>query len=256
MGIGRTNTGGGIKLHVVGGTTRPGSAAENTIWLNTGTAIPKWGIQNDVPGSPAAGEVYITTRNVTDNVLNVSSPNAVKVYLGTARQYVNGAWADLTGEVYYSGSWHGLQTFIYYYGTYNPTIGGTPWVMWANSGTSTVTNYSDRFTVFPIGGGATTFYRPKNLIDLTEIKTVKIVFTCSNMRQAQKYRFVATNNISVGGVWEYPAAGTAASETNYGAKTTITFSVESLSGNYYIGPAFQGYPGDSNLSVFSIELIT
>lgn len=248
MGIGRTNTGGGIKLHVVGGTSRPGSAAENTIWLNTSTAIPKWGIQNDAPGSPAAGEVYITTRNVTSNVLNISSPNAVKVYLGTARQYVNNAWVDLDGQVYYSGSWHKLLTFVYDgslnagEGNFNTAIGG----VWVNYRGVYAKNTDSFSLTTNIQGDQ--HVNTQNVIDFTEVNQVKITFTRHNEGNHYAQYFCVYQSSPA-----YPAVQYTPPEV--ANKTTITMDVSGLTGNYYLG-----YYENANtsagsvLTVYSIEL--
>ena len=51
--IGRTNagggSGGGLNFKVVGGTSAPASPKENTIWVNTDTAIPSWHFGVDEP---------------------------------------------------------------------------------------------------------------------------------------------------------------------------------------------------------------
>ena len=51
--IGRTNAGGGagggLNFKVVGGTSTPASTKENTIWVNTDTAIPSWHFGVDEP---------------------------------------------------------------------------------------------------------------------------------------------------------------------------------------------------------------
>lgn len=259
MAIGRTNTGGGIKLFVVGGTTQPTAVAENTIWLNTSTSIPKWSVQNDAPPSPSAGEVYITTRNLTSNVVTVSGPNPVKVYLGTAWQYVSGAWKQVAAKVYYSGSWHSLSTFVYDgsknagSGNYNDDIGGKPWTTGVDGGAVEAWDSTDHFSFKGNGVAGVAWYMTANQIDFTAIKSVKVTFTSTYL--ARSFRFVVTGSKTSSAV-QNPLAGSATYSASYSARQTATIDTTSLNGSYWLGGMISGTSGDTTVNVFSIELVS
>jgi len=253
---GRTNCGGSLKLHVVGGTTKPSSVAENTIWLNTSTAIPKWCVQNSAPDSPSAGDVYITVRTTTSNALNIGSAFDVTLYLGTAWQYQSGAWVQLLGEVYYSGSWHGLQTFVYdgtigsTTGNYNADIGGQPWTTGRDGGDVNITNYDDHFTIsFNPYGQQWTGTNKK--IDFTNVNTVKFTYTASGYTG----NLIVYTTKSTSGT-RYPDAS--AAWTSGSSRHSTSINVSGLTGQYWLGTtegsSATGQSGSIN--IFSIELIT
>lgn len=117
MAIGRTNAGGGASLNfkVVGGTTAPGSPTENTIWVNTSTAIPSWAFSATEPGSPAAGMVWISTGTSSTVAFNALKKNAIQVYPARAKQYVGGKWVAVDAYIYKSGTWVQFSSEITYY---------------------------------------------------------------------------------------------------------------------------------------------
>lgn len=257
MAIGRTNTGGGIKLFVVGGTTQPSSVAENTIWLNTSTSIPKWSVTNTAPGSPAAGEVYITTRSLTSNVINISSPNPVNVYLGSAWQYVSGAWKQTAAQVYYSGSWHSLQTFVYDgsknagAGNYNSAIGGKPWTYGVDGGSASFWDSSDHFTFSSGGSSGAQWASTAMQIDFTDVKSVKFTYT----GEVTTSKFIVFTNKNASGTRDYPNAQSSELTTT-SQKTTVSINTAGLTGNFWLGISNASWGATATINVFSIELVT
>jgi len=247
---GRTNCGGNLNLHLIAGGTKPESAAENTIWLDTEETVTNWCVQNTAPESPEAGNVYITTRSATNNKLDIGSARSVLLYLGTARQYVSGAWKDLDGEVFYSSAWHKIQTFAYDgmlnagVGNYNSEIGGE----WSASG-GTLTNETDYFQYTTLIQGTLSVGSQK-AIDFTDINTVKITYTRTSGGN-RNVRFVIYLNTASSATIEAEAPATSAS-----GKNTITIDTTSLSGNYYIGYRDVVNTGTGVLKVYEIELIS
>lgn len=256
--IGRANTGGGITLHVIGGLTKPSGAGENTIWLNTDVTITNWCIQNAAPENPEVGDVYITTRTATDNVLNISHPHDVSLYLGTARQWqtVEGVdqWVDLSGEVYYGSAWHNIQTFVYNgdlnagADNFNSKVGGKTWTQ--QNGTITL---GDDHFYYSTGPNATSYYYSQYKIDFTNVKTVKFIYARTSGGGGRTARFVVFPE-SPGTASASITPPTTASD----AKEPITIDTESLSGMYYLG--YYESSGSSSASgklwVYSIELIS
>jgi len=262
--IGRTNTGGGITLHVIGGTTKPSGAGENTIWLNTDVTVPDWCIQNDDPktedSEPDVGFVWITTRTATDNVLNISHPHTVSLYLGTAMQWQTvtesgvstNKWIDLDGEVYYGGAWHDIQTFVYngdlHKGAdnFNAVVGGKDW----NNNRFTFTKESDYFQVVTNSGDNS--IRTQYKIDFTNVSQVKIIYArTSTGNHWSLYLSIFESSISS------PIISSVPSTTSASAKETHTIDTSSITGEYYFGYwDSNNTASGSVLKVYSIELIS
>ena len=105
--IGPTNArggGGGLNLKVVGGTTRPTNPRENTIWVNTTTAITGYVLSPTQPETGTEGLVWLKTAD-SGVEINVGRKNAVLLHLRKANIYVSGVWKNVDGYLYSSGSW-------------------------------------------------------------------------------------------------------------------------------------------------------
>lgn len=108
--LGRTNTGGGgggagLNFRVIGSTIQPTSAKENDIWVNTSTKIESWIFSASEPESPADGMVWFTVGASSGVEFNALKKSGIMVYPLTAKQNVEGAWADVTAKTYQSGAW-------------------------------------------------------------------------------------------------------------------------------------------------------
>ena len=107
MGWGTGNLGGGsggLNFKIVGGTSTPSSPKENTIWVNTSTAITDWVFKATQP-TAATGRVWILTGTSSQITFNALKKNWLYVYPISVKQYVNGAWVDKTAKSYISGKW-------------------------------------------------------------------------------------------------------------------------------------------------------
>ena len=100
--------GGGINLTVVGGTTVPASPKENTIWVNTSTAISSYVMSVTEPESPVAGMVWFCYRSGSLAPIEVVKNSGIWAYPADCQQYVNGAWVFKPASVYQSGKWISL----------------------------------------------------------------------------------------------------------------------------------------------------
>ena len=133
--------GGGADLNfeVVGGTTQPSNPKENTIWVNTSTAITSWAFSAEEPDSTVNGMVWIKTIQGGKVIFDaVSDENTLIVYPNSASQCVNGSWVKKDALIYQGGAWLELWDGYYLNGSdqYIDITGG-----WKGSGkTSTVTD--------------------------------------------------------------------------------------------------------------------
>lgn len=99
--------GGGASLNykVVGGTTQPTSASENTIWVNTSTEISSHIFSTTEPTNPVEGMVWFKTGATSVAPFNALKKNGITVYPLGCKQYVNGAWESKTAKTYYGNKW-------------------------------------------------------------------------------------------------------------------------------------------------------
>ena len=99
--------------------------AENTIGVITQTAMTSWAFSATEPAEPVAGMVLISTGNSSGVAFNALKKNAIQVYPLSAKQYVDGAWVDVTAMSYQGGEW--VEWFpagaIFYGGTLTSDYG-------------------------------------------------------------------------------------------------------------------------------------
>lgn len=88
----RALSGIGMNLHVVGGTTQPTDAKENTIWVNTSVDIGKWTVSLEAPESPAIGDVWIEFNAEGGNELDIGDANSVIIVYRGVYQYTSDGW--------------------------------------------------------------------------------------------------------------------------------------------------------------------
>lgn len=96
--------GGGLNLKVVGGTTQPTNPRENTIWINTTTAITGYALSPTQPETGTEGLVWLKTAD-TGVEINVGRKNAVLLHLETSKVYNGQTWVLSDGYIYKSGGW-------------------------------------------------------------------------------------------------------------------------------------------------------
>lgn len=106
--IGRTNAGGsgggGLSLKVVGGATKPTSPRENTIWVNTTTAITGYVLSPTQPETGTEGLVWLKTAD-TGVEINVGRKNAVQLHLASGMLYTGAAWENVECSAFSNGIW-------------------------------------------------------------------------------------------------------------------------------------------------------
>ena len=119
----------GLNFKVVGGTTQPASPAENTIWVNTDTAITDWVFSSTQPAA-SDGRVWLRTSTASNVAFNALKKNGLWVYLSGCSQYIGGVWVDKAVLIYQSGMWKSLTIYLYEPGNLHTDITGG----WSHSG--------------------------------------------------------------------------------------------------------------------------
>lgn len=107
------SAGAGLNFEIVGGTKQPDSPKENTIWINTSTAITGWAFSAEQPESPAAGMVWIAVSASSTVAFNALKENTLQVYPIGAQQYVGGAWIYKDALVRQSGQWNAFRYYLF-----------------------------------------------------------------------------------------------------------------------------------------------
>ena len=99
------STGVELNFEVVGSTSQPSTTNENTIWINTSTAIISYTFSAEEPENTSEGMVWITVGASSGVAFSATKENPIMIYPISAKQYVNGAWVDKTAKIYQNGAW-------------------------------------------------------------------------------------------------------------------------------------------------------
>lgn len=97
--------GAGVNFKIVGGTTQPTTTRENTIWVNTDTAISGWAFSASAPAEPVEGMVWLTVGTSSSVAFNALKKNELQVYPISAMQYTGSGWAGKTAKSYINNKW-------------------------------------------------------------------------------------------------------------------------------------------------------
>lgn len=219
--------GGGTPLNfkVVGGTTEPASPKENTIWVNTSTAITSWIFSASEPENPTEGMAWFTTGASSPTAFNALKKNGIQVYPLSVKQYVSGAWVDLEGKSYQNGEWVDWCTYLFMGGNqYTQLTGG--WKIDRNGGINVTIGQTIDFEIIMASARDAAVFT-NNKVDLTNFKTLEFV----------------VNVTSVGNVHVGITTNNSGSVPTFTAKKTITTTgqhiatvdLKSIYGEYYVG---------------------
>ena len=116
--LGRTNTGGGGGggglNFTVAGNPQPRNPEENTIWLDTVEKITSWIFSATEPETATQGMVWFPAGTSQSLIgFNALKKNGIMVYPKSAKQYVSGAWVDVTAKIWQSGEWANWARYIF-----------------------------------------------------------------------------------------------------------------------------------------------
>ena len=106
-------SGGGLELNfeILGGTTRPTNPKENTIWVNTSTAITGWVFSAETPENPVSGMVWIYIDTFSPLAFNALKENDIQMYPYGVKQYIGSAWKDQHAEIFQNEEWKEVAVF-------------------------------------------------------------------------------------------------------------------------------------------------
>lgn len=223
--IGPTNArggGSGLNLKVVGGATQPTAPRENTIWVNTTTAITGYALSPTQPENGTEGLVWIKTAD-TGVEISVGKKNAVLLlHLAMSQVYSGGVWKPIEGYVYASGMWTQIDnsTYLVRNGVLEAQFSSTK-------------NFEViQATGYVLFKGKTTgqFAAWVDDVDLTKRSTISLVGTFTTTGDDGKYYLA---------IWEKSISSktysNAIAKVSYKDKSTAVLDVTSYTGAYAVG---------------------
>lgn len=245
--------GGGAALNfkVVGGTTKPGSPAANTIWVNTETAVTSWCISPAAPSSPTAGMVWLMNDTRSAISLNALKKNSIMIWPLSAKQYTGSAWVDKSSMIYQGSAWKDFidwSKFIVKDGISNLDVHaiGKKWDSSFSETTFTVTQ-GDGYIQFSHTSSSTgmVYWGP---FDLTDAETLTIEGSFSGTCLS---KYPTYYNLSV---WSSIGTYVPTNRVKYKQLTATGASVDvtSLTGTYYVGYSVRD-SGTEKVTNFFIE---
>lgn len=231
--------GAGVNFKIVGGTTQPTTARENTIWVNTDTAISGWAFSATEPTEPAAGMVWLTVGTSSSVAFNALKKNGLQVYPLAAKQYISNAWVEKTAYSYQGGSWVSWwDGEIYSPGDLHETITG---------GWETQNGYRETVA---IGGTGIVFSRDTSGVSGLDasVNTVnKInVSSYSSLIVTATWGSPSTGGYVRIGLTDTPGAAPtfiAEATADSPGEGTISLDISSASGEHYVAIMYHAVPG-------------
>ena len=225
--------GAGLNFAVVGGTTQPASPKENTIWVNTDTAISGWAFSNEEPSNPKTGMLWAQTGLPSQASFNAAKGNELRVYPISARQYVGSAWVKKEAKIYSGGEWKSWAIVLYDNGEAT-----TFRLVKGDNSSSSDTVFSDMGTYIQIGANGSANYiyaitdQPVAMDGITSIRLAgKLWAGDGTGNGGARARICVAASKDFGNIAaEGQTTNTATTET------AIDFSLSvSLKGSYYVG---------------------
>lgn len=229
-----------LNFKVVGGTSQPVNPKENTIWVNTETEISGWAFSATEPGSPVEGMVWIYTGKSSTVEFNALKKNCIQVYPISAKQYISGAWANVTAKSYQGGAWKDWIKYLYKMGDECTNLTGG-WVSVANLGFSgsgigvkapTITQKTG-YTIVKQTGDNSGYYRTTNRINLDSAKNIVLV---GYLKETTGHPTWAQMSLhaNVPTYWGQNQAAYITASVGNGVIGTYKLDVSGLTGDYYI----------------------
>lgn len=226
----------GVELNFeVVGNPQPVNPKENTIWVNTSTAITDYVFEATQP-TAATGRVWILTGASSQVMFNALKKNWLYVYPISVKQYVNGAWVDRTAKSYIGGKWVDWWTGELYKDgkLYNVLENG-----FEKIGT-TVVEYKNGYFIYYDSGSGGCITSPKKL-STTGYKTIKITggltYQSGGITYFKAGLASSKNTTSFVSSVQFP---------NNSTTQTISINIPSDGGEYYLVLACGGSTSATN----------
>ena len=256
MTINAAGGGVGLNFSIVCDVTQP-TPKENMIWVNTGTPLNGFAFASSAPAAPLNGMVWILTASGSAVAFNAAKKGTLMVYPVMCKQYINGAWVDVTAKSYINGAWTDWIVYLYSPGNPHEELTGG-WEGKAHRRVDTVDGYSVGSYAPTITQGAEsmtitlsapTYYnysgsaRTVNKIDLTDFN--RIIFDLT-FPLGTVYVYVTQSETSYSAVKQLAVAG--------GNSNPVALDVSDLTGEFYVGINLLAGSGTQTVTVTQITV--
>ena len=230
-----------LSFEVVG-NPQPENPKANTIWVDTDVEITGWDFSAAEPANPVEGMVWFSTGTESAVAFNALKENSVMVYPLSAKQYVSGAWVNVTAKSYLNGAW--VDWFVWngqLYQNGNEFTNETGGWYAANDASLTestiasIARNEDNMVLTVAGGRKDAILITEKPVDLTDFNLVTfngLVHPGTGTTDKQAYGFLYAYKNNGGTLTNAARADIKSSET----AQTITLNVSGLSGEHYICP--------------------
>ena len=235
--------GAGLNFKIVGGTTQPTSPKENTIWVNTNTAIGEYQFSATQPTKRTdgtalqSGDLWVEITPLKQNVkFNALKKNSIELYCVKVLQYNGTSWNIKTANIYQDSSWKTIDQTIWIidgdckivYGSFAQTNATTPYI-------------SNNFLMFECvatSGDKKSYWVNTTALDVTNYKTLQIEY---GRLYATKggYELPSERYVRIG-LYTSTTANESFTVQNYikaetnAVSGTINLDVTNLKGNHYL----------------------
>lgn len=238
-GNGGSGGGGGLNFAIKtyeSESALPETAKENTIAVYPVTEMSSYIFSATQPENPEPYMVWISTGTSSTVEFNGLKKNGIQIYPISAKQYVNGDWADKTAKSYQGDKWvDWWNGELFLYGNeFKGVTGGwitTP-MQWKSSGDGsvggqvTITNSDNGGKKVTISKNHGVLWHTANKIDLSKVNTIKFKGELSKSDYTAlglytELKFLKSN-----------VGGEISGIKTYGE---YTLDVSDMDGSYYIG---------------------
>jgi hypothetical protein len=251
-------TGGGgnpLNFEIVGGTSQPINPKENTIWVNTSTAISEWVFRAEQP-TGASGKVWFEVGASSETSFNTLKENEIRVYPISAKQYVSGSWQNVEAKSYLNGEWkEWIPDGALYYKGNEMTAKTGGWSAYAWTPNNNYTNNGFAFEKnedhMSLGyhpttqGGRDWAISSNNKIDMSKYNTLRI--DAEHSWEECKFGLSSAKPSS------YSSVSWVASQTLPQSRGKTTLDVSNCDSSYYVVVwMYSGKAVDTNCDVYNI----
>ena len=203
---------------------------DNTIGIITDTPITSWIFSESEPES-AHGLLWVTTADNSPVEFNALKKNGILVYPLSAKQYIDGAWVDVTAKSYQNGAWKSWWNGELYDSgdQYTGVTGG--WFSNPNDAKNYLSFDADGMR-FINGDGTTTpvTVYTQNKIDVTRFSKLRVNGTATKF-DGNNIKFGLTNSNTTG----YNPSFVASAQISKTGSIDATLDLSGVAdGSYYV----------------------
>lgn len=222
--------------------------AENTIGVITENEITKYYFSATEPEDMLEGEVWFSIGTNSPVEFSLLKTIDAMVYPLFAKQYVSGAWVDVTAKSYQNGEW---VDWVFEKYLFKSGEGALVSFSKGDSGACTITQTANsvKITTTSVAGGEG-FWITSDKHDLSQATKVKIRAKCtpksytSDVGWNGKFLVTSKKPTDAGVI---PSAVASVTLNENSAKTVYEIDVSSLTNSYYIG-----FWGQSNVEIYDL----